>query len=72
MLMKWAITLLNENLELLSFLSQKIIGRQNPTAGLLVAPMTVIASEILGMQTAAKKHAETMEKVAKKFSTADI
>ena len=63
---------MNENLELLSFLSQKIIGRQNPTAGLLVAPMTVIASEILGMQTAAKKHAETMEKVARKFSIADI
>ena len=70
--MKWAIILLNENVELLSFLSQNMIGRQKPTQGLLVAPITVIASEIFGMQTAARKHAETMEKVAKKFSPADI
>ena len=69
MLVRCANNLLNENLPLLSFLSQNIIGRQKPTAGLLVSPMTVIASEIFGIQTAARKHAETIEKVTKKFST---
>ena len=69
MLVRCAINLLNENVELLSFLSQNMIGRQKPTAGLLVSPMTVIASEIFGIQTAARKQAETIEKVTKKFST---
>ena len=58
--------------ELFSFLresirSQKMIGRVNPTKGLLVDPITVMALLMLGMNTAAMKHMVTREKVHKRF-----
>ena len=64
----WAMTLFAENFGLLSLLSQNTIGRQNPTAGLLVAPITVMASEMFGMKTASTKHVVTMINVHKRFS----
>ena len=64
----WAMTRFAENFGLLSLLSQNTIGRQNPTAGLLVAPMTVMASEMFGMNTASTKHVVTMINVHKRFS----
>ena len=44
-----------------------MIGKQKPTAGLLVAPMTVIASEIFGIKTARRKHVVTIINVHSKF-----
>ena len=63
-----ASTLYGEHAGLRSVFSQKMIGKQKPTIGLLVAPMTVIASPMLGMQTAARKQSDTMEKVQRRFS----
>ena len=43
------------------------MGNENPTNGLLVEPITVMASLMLGMHTAAKKQTVTRNKVHKKF-----
>ena len=45
-----------------------MIGKQKPTVGLLVAPITVIASLIFGMRTPVRKHADTTENVHARFS----
>ena len=65
---RYAASLYVEKAGLLSVFNQKKIGRQKPTIGLLVAPITVIASPMFGMTTAARKQADTMEKVHSRFS----
>ena len=52
--------------------NQKIIGRVNPTKGLLVDPITVIALLMLGMNTAAMKQIVTRAKVQMKFCVLDM
>ena len=43
------------------------MGRVNPTSGFDVAPMTVMASEMLGMATASTKQVVMIAKVIRKF-----
>ena len=65
---RYAASLYVEKAGLLSVFSQKKIGKQKPTVGLLVAPITVIASPMFGMTTAAKKLTNTRVKVHNRFS----
>ena len=44
-----------------------MIGRQKPTRGLVVDPITVMAALMFGMNTAAKKQIVTRENEHRKF-----